>query len=98
MRTVKWITLLAVVSAFSVLSAEAWSKGDRIAPRGASGDPAETRDRTQFDCREVVGRTITRANGRNGYRVRVDRECPHPEQMAAGLCESHWFKGMRCVE
>lgn len=100
MKTLKWIAIAAVATVVGVQSADAWSKDGRVsrhqAVKAAVND--QEPDHTQFDCREVVGRTITRHDGRNGRLVRVRRECPHVEQMQAGICETHWFKGMRCVE
>ena len=99
MRTVTW-TIAAVATLMAVQSADAW-KDIRRTQRSSSAQAVESRestDRTNYDCREVVERSIRRAPGRNGIQVRTIRECPHTEQMEAGKCESHWFRGMRCTE
>lgn len=64
-----------------------------------SGSTANAaKDRTQYDCRVVVGYRTEYA-GRGNIPVRRPiLACPHKEQMAAGKCETHWFRGMRCKE
>ncbi len=92
--------IIGVVAALAVQSADAWKdtrRAERHLGRAAAADEAP-KDRTQFDCREVVSRTTTRPAGRKGARVSIQRECPHVEQMEAGECETHWFRGMRCAE
>lgn len=56
------------------------------------------KDRTKYDCREVVGYR-TEYVGRSNIPIRrAILACPHKDLMAAGKCESHWLFGMRCKE
>jgi len=98
MKTLKLIALLSMITMLGGQTAEAWTKDGRITRSRMTEPASETQDHTQYDCRETVGRTVVRPAGRNGIQTRVERECPHAEQMVAGECETHWFKGMRCLE
>ena len=55
------------------------------------------KDRTKFDCRIIVGYRINRTSRSRGIQQHPVRECPHTEEMEAGKCETHWFRGMRCT-
>ncbi len=63
----------------------------------ATTSTAEVQEGKDYDCREVVGYKVNRTSRSRGIQKQPIRECPHAEKMEAGLCEMHWFKGMRCI-
>ncbi len=111
MKKAKWMFGLTLMLALGLQSADArkddWTP-QRQRDRDAAAqdirsqvdirvDQADTvKNRTQFDCREVVGYRINRTSRNRGVQQQPVRECPHVEQMQAGECEMHWLRGMRC--
>ena len=91
--------IIAVATVLAVQSADAWKdtrRAQRHHGRTTASNEAQ-KDRTQFDCREVVGYKINRTSRSRGIQRIPIRECPHVEAMEAGLCETHWLRGMRCT-
>ncbi len=112
MNSIKWVGGIAVVFALGLQAADARRDGwtpprasdhEVVAADGRGrvdieiAEPEAVTDRTQFDCRVVVGYRVNRTSRNRGVQKWPVRECPHTEQMAAGKCETHWFKGMRCT-
>lgn len=102
MKTAQGIIAVSILFALAPLSADAWKetrRAQRQQDRATAPAEAQAKDPMQFDCREVVGRSIRPAPGsKRAQQVRVTRACPHEEMMEAGLCETHWLRGMRCIE